>query len=325
MTAAAVIADVGATSTRLALLGPAGERPAPASYRNDRFDSLQDVVRAFLADHAPGMATHGAFAVAAPIVGDEVRFTNRRWQFSVRGLARELGLERLDVINDFAAQALALPVLREGDSVAIGGGRALSRGTRAVLGPGTGLGVAGLVAAGDEWVAVPGEGGHVTLAAMNELESRIVARLRERFGHCSAERVLSGPGLTNLFEAVAAETGAPHEEIVPEEVTRRAAAGDALAARCLELFFAFLGTVAGNLALSFGAVGGVFLSGGILPAVAARLESSGFRARFEDKGRYSNYLAAIPTRLITVANPALLGLQCLLARRADFNPPRTAG
>ena len=311
--AAAVIADIGATNTRLALVGADGVRSSPVSYSNERFDSLRHVIGAYLADHRTGVPVMGAFAVAAPIVGDEVRFTNLRWQFSVQALARELGLERLDVINDFAAQALSLPALREGDTLAIGGGTALPGATRAVLGPGTGLGIAGLVPAGGRWVAVPGEGGHVTLAATDDFEARLITRLRERFGHCSAERVLSGPGLTNLFEVVAAETGAPHEEVSPEDITRRAGAGDALAARCLELFFAFLGTVAGNVALTLGALGGVYLSGGILPRIADALLSSPFRARFEDKGRYSGYLAAIPTRLITAEHPALLGLQRLLA------------
>jgi glucokinase len=310
--AAAVIADIGASNTRMAMIGPRGERSSPVSYRNERFDSLRHVVGAFLTDHGAVAPVRGAFAVAAPIVGDEVRFTNRGWRFSVQALARELGLERLDVINDFAAQALSLPALREGDSLGIGGGRALRGATRAVLGPGTGLGIAGLVPAGDGWIAVPGEGGHVTLAASDDFEARLIARLRERFGHCSAERVLSGPGLTNLFEVVAAESGAPHEEIWPEDVTRRAAAGDALASRCLALFFAFLGTVAANVALTLGALGGVYLSGGILPRIADALLSSPFRTRFEDKGRYSGYLAAIPTRLITVEYPALLGLQRLL-------------
>ncbi|MGH8495008.1 MAG: glucokinase [Gammaproteobacteria bacterium] len=307
--ATSLIADVGGTHTRCALLDRRGSRPVVHKYRNERFDSLRDVIRAFLADHAQTHPTRGALAVAAPIVGDRVEFTNRRWQFSIRRLADALELERLDIINDFAAQALALPVLTEADTTTIGGGETVPDGTRAVLGPGTGIGVAGLVRAGEGWITVPGEGGHVTLAASTEPEARIITRLRERFGHCSAERVLSGPGLTNLYEALAAETGVAAEELEPEDVTARAAKGDPLASRCLEHFFAFLGTVASDVALTFGAIGGVYLSGGILPQVSAALLASSFRARFEDKGRYRDYLAAIPTRLITVENPALLGLQ----------------
>ncbi len=318
--AAALIADVGGTHTRCALLDARGGRSPVRSYHNDRFDNLRDVIRAFLTDQAHTPPGSGAFAVAAPIVGDHVTFTNRRWQFSIRQLAGELALERLDVINDFAAQALSLPMLGESDSLSIGGGQALPYAARVVLGPGTGIGIAGLVRAGDGWIAVPGEGGHASLAAITDIETRIITRLRSRFGHCSAERVLSGPGLTNLYEALAAETDADAAELAPKEITARAAQGDGRASRCLDQFFAFLGTVAGNVALTFGAVGGVYLSGGILPDVAAALQVSQFRARFEDKGRYRGYLAAIPTRLITVEHPALLGLQYLLA--SSHGPPQ---
>ncbi|CAN5205989.1 glucokinase [soil metagenome] len=317
---AAVIADVGGTHTRCALVTVDGRTDTVQSYRNDRFDDLAHVIREFLAARGGVSPGHGAFAVAAPIVDDEVRFTNRRWRFSIRALETALDLKRLQVVNDFAAQALALTMLKEADSRPIGGGRPAPGGTRAVLGPGTGLGIAGLVGACNGWIAVPGEGGHVTLPAVTPVETRIIARLRARFGHCSAERVLSGPGLSNLHSTLAVERGVEGEPLEPEEITLRASDGDPLASECLELFFSFLGTLAGDVALTFGALGGVYLSGGILPDVATALEASQFRARFEDKGRYREYLARIPTRLITIQHPALLGLAYLLTTDARIRP-----
>jgi len=241
--------------------------------------------------------------------GDSVNMTNRGWQFSVEGLRHELGLERLDVINDFTAIALALPHIDESQRVAIGGGAPLSGAAVAVLGPGTGLGVSALIPHDGVWAPVTGEGGHVTLAAANDLEARLIERARARFGHVSAERFVSGPGILNLHEALALELGVPAIARSPKEVSARAASGDDLARRTLDLFFAFLGTVAADAALTFGALGGVYLAGGILPGHRDALLASSFRTRFESKGRYLDYLRAIPTWLVTAPQPGLIGLQ----------------
>jgi glucokinase len=304
-----LIADVGGTHSRCALVvdGRMGEANVVL---NDRHNGIADMLRAGLAALAPeAPVTEAAIAVAAPVRGDNVNMTNRGWQFSVEGLRRELGLERLDVINDFTAIALALPHIDDPQRVAIGGGAPLGGAAVAVLGPGTGLGVSALIPHHGAWAAVTGEGGHVTLPASNELEARLIERARGRFGHVSAERFVSGPGLLNLYEVLALELGVPAIARTPKEVSARAASGDDLARRTLDLFFAFLGTVAADAALTFGALGGLYLAGGILPGHRDALLASNFRTRFESKGRYLDYLRAIPTYLVTAPQPGLIGLQ----------------
>jgi glucokinase len=234
--------------------------------------------------------------------------TNRGWRFSIDELRSRLGLERLDVLNDFTAIALALPHIPTDQRIAIGGGTPLPHKALAAIGPGTGLGVSALIPHRTGWAAVTGEGGHVTLPASSALEARLIERARGRFEHVSAERLVSGPGILALHELLAAELGATKVAATPEEVTARAAGGDELARRTLDLFFAFLGTVAADVALTFGALGGVYLAGGILPRLEDALLASGFRERFESKGRYDEYLAAIPTYLIKAPQPALVGL-----------------
>jgi len=279
------------------------------------------MVRSALVALAPKTpVTEAAIAVAAPVRGDQVNMTNRGWHFSVEALRVELGLERIHVINDFTAIALALPYIDASQRVVIGGGTALPNAALAVLGPGTGLGVSALIPCGNGWAAVTGEGGHVTLPASNELEARLIERARARFGHVSAERLVSGPGLLNLYEALGAELGAPAIARTPQEVSARAGSGDALARRALDIFFALLGTVAADAALTFGALGGVYLAGGILPGHRDALLASSFRTRFESKGRYLDYLRAIPTYLVTASQPGLIGLQHAFASRGQNRP-----
>ena len=206
-------------------------------------------------------------------------------------------------LNDFAAQAYALPCLGPADLVQVGGGKAVPHAPMVVLGPGTGLGTAGLVHIDGRWRAITGEGGHVTLAPCNEREARLVALGRERFGHCSAERLVSGAGL--LFVHGALHAG---PALTPEEFGVRVATGEAAALETLDVFFQLLATVASNLALTFAAFGGVYIGGGITPRYVEQFVKSGFRTRFEDKGRYRQFLADIPTWVITADQPALRGL-----------------
>ena len=185
----------------------------------------------------------------------------------------------------------------------VGGGQAVDGAPKVVVGPGTGLGTAGLVRIAGRWHAITGEGGHVTMAPSNEREARIIALGRERFGHCSAERLISGAGLAFIYSAL---NGGP--DLAPEEVGARIAAGEAAALEALDVFFQLLGTVASNLALTFAAFGGVYIGGGITPRYLEQFQASGFRQRFEDKGRYRPFLADIPTWVITADQPALRGL-----------------
>jgi len=309
-TAPQLIADIGGTNARFAL-----RRPGRAPYRirslpTRDFPRLADAARAYLAGAAPGTRPrHAAIAVAAPVTGDRVQLTNRDWSFSTAGLRRALGLDRLAVINDFAAIAHAVPSLRPADWIGVGGGRGDPRAPVALIGPGTGLGVALLVPDGGRHIPVATEGGHVSLAAADAEEDAIVAAIRGRFSHVSAERVLSGPGLVNLYRALAGLRGLAAPLSDPSAITEAALAKtDALAEATLDAFCGFLGGVAGNLALTTGARGGVYIAGGIVPRFADRLARTPFRRRFEAKGRYKAWLAPIPVRVITRPQPALLGL-----------------
>jgi glucokinase len=312
-----LMADIGATTTRCALVDDKGDELAPEIFENVDFAGLPGLLRVYL-DHrrASDRPTRAVLAVAAPITGDEVQMTNIGWHFSQRELKETLGLKRLTIVNDFAAIAWALPLLTPADVVTIGGGDSVPRATLAALGPGSGLGVSALVPATDGWAAMTGEGGHVAMPAMTREEDDVIARLRERYaGHCSAERVLSGPGLVNLYVTLAEIAGRGQPTVTPEDVTNLAKQGEPLARKTLGMFFAMLGTVAGNLAVTTGARGGIYIAGGVVPRVVDALRKSEFRARFENKGRYRQYLAAIPTHVITAPLPAFRGLKYLLGYR----------
>jgi glucokinase len=309
MPAASLIADIGGTHARFAVA------------QNGRFDHLrvlhtagyptmQEAAREFIAGLPPDLRlTRAALDVAGPVSGDTASLTNSTWSFSIAAARAELGLTELQVFNDFAATAMGIPHLGPADSVKIGGGERSAYGTIAVIGPGTGLGVGGLVHGADGWVVVPGEGGHSTMPATSREESRILDLLRDRWGHVSAERVLSGQGIRNLYEAVCILSGQPSRELSDHEITAAALAGeDATCEQTVDLFCAMLGTVAGNLAMTLGATGGLFVTGGILPHFTNRFVASGFRERFESKGRLSSYLRSIPSYLVVHPNPALVGL-----------------
>ena len=299
-----LVADVGGTNTRCAIARPGGSVDSIETFCNRDFSGLDGLLGAYLGSLTPGQRPHEAvIAIAAPIRGDEIRMVNINWEFSVTGLARALALKRVTPLNDFEAQAYALPVLGPDDLRQVGGGEAVNGAPKVVVGPGTGLGTAGLVSIAGRWHAITGEGGHVTMAPSNEREARIVALGRERYGHCSAERLISGAGLAFVYGAL---NGGP--ALAPDEVGARIEAREAAALEALDVFFQLLGTVASNLALSFAAFGGVYIGGGITPRYIEQFENSGFRQRFEDKGRYRPFLADIPTWVITADQPALRGL-----------------
>jgi glucokinase len=311
-----LMADIGATHTRCALVDDQGNEVAPEIFDNVDFTSLIGILSVYL-DHrrASDRPSRAALAVAAPIVGDEVQMTNIGWHFSQTELKAQMGLQRLTLCNDFAAIAWALPQLTPADRKQIGDAPAGPRAAMAALGPGTGLGVSAIVPAADTWAVVAGEGGHVSMPAATREEQQVVARLTERFGHCSVERVLSGQGLVNLYVTLAELAGRGQPTVTPEDVTRLASQREPLARKTLQMFFAMLGAVAGDLALTTGARGGVYIAGGIVPRLIPALGQSEFRARFEAKGRYRGYMAAIPTYVITEPLPAFRGLKYLLGYR----------
>jgi glucokinase len=311
-----LLGDIGGTNARFALLAEDGALHDPRVLDCAAHAGLEDAAQAYLADCTQNSApVRAAFCVASPVTGDAIEMTNRDWSFSIEGLRAGLGLEVLHVVNDFTAVALALPRLGPGDMTIIGGGSAVAGAPKALLGPGTGLGVSGLIPnrEGGGWTPLATEGGHVTLPSTDQRQALVIEALRARFGHVSAERALSGPGLVNLYETLAAMEDTPAETLEPAEVMSRALAGtDRCATDALAMFSSMLGTVAGDLALSLGALGSIYIAGGIVPRMTEFLGKSDFRARFEDKGRFKDYMARIPTLVITRDQPAFLGLSSLL-------------
>ncbi|TQN31685.1 glucokinase [Haloactinospora alba] len=307
-----LVCDVGGTNARFGLvLAPEG-RPSHVSTLPCRsYRDLASAAAAYLQQHAPGARPVAACAaVAGPVHGDRIRLTNAHWDCSISQTRRELGVEHLDVVNDFAALALSLPWLGDDEVLPVGGPATDSGRSMAVLGPGTGLGVAGLVPHSGGWVPVSGEGGHVDVPAVTEGELAAVRVLRSQQQTVTAEDMLSGPGLVRLYGAVAQLHGADAEELTPAQIC--SADNDPLCRETLELFCGLLGGFAGNVALTLGATGGVFLGGGILPRITSVLQASDFRRRFEDKHSMTDYVKSIATVLITASTPALLGARAQL-------------
>jgi glucokinase len=307
-----LVGDIGGTNARFGWVAAPGVPPERvASYRAAEHATLQDALRLYLHEQALPAPRWAAIGIANPVTGDEVRMTNHHWAFSIEAVREQFGLERLLVVNDFTALALALPALPASDLRQVGPGRAVAGAPVALIGAGTGLGVSGLlpVGGGRGEVAINGEGGHVTLAATDPLETAVIAILHRRFGHASAERALSGPGLVNLHAALCELDGVPSSGLDAAAIAAAALDGsDARCDRTIELFMALLGSVAGNLALTLGARGGLYIGGGIVPRLGERIDRSAFRARFEAKGRFTAYLQAIPTLVVQAqTSPALLG------------------
>ena len=303
-----LVGDIGGTHARFGWVdSPATGVRFVTVYPCSAHAGLEAVIAHYLAEHRHPVPAACAIGVATAVLGDRIAMTNRDWVFSIEEVRRRLGIAHFAVVNDFAALALALPTLGAADLIAVGGGTAVPGAPMALLGPGTGLGVSGLLSAPGGAVPIAGEGGHATLSAADERETRIIEVLRTRFGHVSAERVLSGPGLVNLHQACCTRAGEPAPSLEPAEVNARALAGDVRCTEAVDLFFAFLGGVAGNVALMLGARGGVYIGGGIVPQLGDRIHRSPFRERFEAKGRFRAYLEAIPIWLI--AGSALSALQ----------------
>ncbi len=315
-----LLGDIGGTNARWAWQPAAGKPPQDVRVLPCRdHGSPAESAAAYLAATGHAQPAWACLGIATPMTGDEVRMTNHSWAFSISGLKRALGVARCLVINDFTALAYSLPALQPADLRPLGGGAPRPGAPLALLGPGTGLGVSGLLPNGPgKWVALSGEGGHVTLPAVDALEAAVLDVLRRRFGHVSAERVVSGPGLQHLHQALCQVRGVPAADLSPAQITDAARTGaDALCVETLRLFTGFLGCVAGNLALTLGAFGGLYLGGGIVPRLGDAFDAALFRQRMEDKGRYHGYLAAMPSWLIIAPAPALLGAALALDALQD--------
>ncbi|MES2071952.1 MAG: glucokinase [Pseudomonadota bacterium] len=309
-----LVADIGGSNARFGMLNGKGapiqhvrklavaEYPDPAAAAQAYLEDLAGVLGA---EFRP--PSRAAFAVATAAAGDQIEFTNSHWSFSQSVVQTQLQLDSLLVLNDFKALALSLPRL-QASQLRAHGALPSPQGTLAVIGPGTGLGVAGVVQTRNGWIALPGEGGHVSLSAADDFESALLAHVRGQFPHVSAERLLSGIGLPILHRAVAALAGGATTSMSTEEIVEHGlAASDAICSQTLDVFCALLGGFAGNVALTLGARGGVYIGGGIVPRFGDYFFSSRFRERFVAKGRLRGYLEEIPTALITDTLVALSG------------------
>jgi glucokinase len=310
----ALVADIGATNARFGLISPKRVVLNTHTLAVADYPTIADAVIAYLGVRGElPMPREGALAIASTIAGDRVAMTNHPWNFSISALQARLGFVRLEVINDFTALALALPHLSPEDRQAIGGGAPLAGAPLGVLGPGSGLGVSGLIPVGTAWTALAGEGGHATMAPATDRESNVLERMRHHFDHVSAERVLSGPGLVNLYNALTMLDGVPSRGYTAAQITDpEIGLVDQHCAEATSLFCAMLGTMAGNLGLTLGARGGIYIGGGIVPRLGQRFAQSLFRLRFEAKGRFAAYLAAIPTYVVVHPLPAFLGCAAIL-------------
>jgi len=308
MTSYALVGDVGGTNARLALCDVSnGALSQAKTFSTSEYASLEAVIRAYL-DEQQQDIQHGCIAIACPITEDWVEMTNHDWAFSTSKLKASLGFEALEIINDFTAVSMAIPMLSGEHVMQFGGGAPVPDKPVAGYGAGTGLGVAHLVHVDKRWVSLPGEGGHVDFAANSEEEDQILEVLREELGHVSAERILSGGGLVNLYRAIVKSDDRVPENLKPRDVTERALQDSCTdCRRALSMFCVIMGRFGGNLALNLGTFGGVYIAGGIVPRFLEFFKASGFRAAFEDKGRFKDYVSGIPVYLITHDQPGLLG------------------
>jgi glucokinase len=316
-----LVADVGGTHIRIAL-ACGNQLDRIRSRKCADFPSLEAALASYLDEIGPGeRPVRAAVAVACPVDGDWVELTNQSWSFSTSELARALALESVDLLNDFTALALAIPNLSLEDTRLIKPGTPDPDAALAVLGPGTGLGVSGLVPTAEGWIALSTEGGHRDLAAVTEREWQVFRVLQQRFGHVSTERVLSGPGLVNLYHAICGVNGVDAAEMTPERVVEAAAASsDGPAAEAARLFSGWLGAVTGDLVLCLGARGGVYIGGGVLLKMWDVFDLERFTARLLDKGRFREYVETVPVYAVAKTEVALLGAA---SRVTDCGPPVT--
>lgn len=304
----AIVADIGGTNARFSRVAlDTLALDQVAVYPCADFPTLAAALQHYQQQLGLTAIKDVAIAIACPVNGDNVKMTNFHWQFSIKAMQAELQLNTLLVMNDFTAVAMCLPALAEDQKIQIGGGQAQADKPMAVLGAGTGLGVAHLLPVDGKFLPLPGEGGHVDWAAQTEQEWFIQRQLAAQYGHVSPERLLSGPGLEAIYQALAVFQKLEVAPLTAGEIGQQALSGQSqLAKDAVAQFYASLGAVAGDLALTLSTFGGVYVAGGIVPKLLPLLGSSEFRARFEAKGRFAGFNQQIPTFIVTAEQPGLL-------------------
>lgn len=307
-----IIADIGGTNIRIAVVDKKSEGYYTdiATYKCAEFSGLAEVLKLYIKENQlEEKPLRACLAIACPVDDDLISMTNLPWQFSQRQLRNELKLKALTLINDYTAIAMAIPLLSDEQKVKIGGGTAIDKKTISVCGPGTGLGVATLINVEDKWHCISGEGGHVDFAPVGDLEIEILKYLNRIKQRVSYEQLLSGYGLEQIYQAVAAiKENSQSEKLSAQQISERGLANNCeLCNLSLRVFCRVLGSFSGNLGLISNSLGGVYIAGGIVPRFVDFLKSSAFRERFESKGRLSHITRQTPTYVITEQQPGLLG------------------
>ncbi|MBN9318875.1 MAG: glucokinase [Caulobacterales bacterium 68-7] len=325
-----LVGDIGGTNARFALASYQGgvlTLESPRSLPNREYGSLDAAAAAYLAEVAPSTRPEAAvLAVAGPVIDGSITFTNLHWSITEAQFRQRLGLEATTFINDFEALAHACPLLTgEGQTMLLGPNVPGTNGSIAVIGAGTGTGVSSLIRNGGQALAAPGEGGHVGFAPTDAVEIEILSELTAEFGRVSLERILCGQGMVNLHKVLRRIDGREDKAVTPADIVEAARNGSEGAKATIDRFCAILGTAAGDLALTVGAQGGVYIAGGVAARLKDFLPDSPFRTRFEDKGRFTNYMRAIPTRLVLTADTAsLYGSAKVLLTQSDVWDPAQA-
>jgi glucokinase len=308
-----LLADIGGTYARFALEMEPGVFQHKVSLVCAEHADFESAMRCYLDQIPHRNVAHAAVAIANPVDGDEVRMTNYHWKFSIEATRERLGLETMLVVNDFTALAMALPRLSPSECRQVGGGQPRPKGVVGLLGAGTGLGMSGLIPADDGWISLGSEGGHTSFSPRDERELAVLRYAWRTHPHVSFERLLSGSGLELMYRAMTSHLGVECDDLTAPDITQRALQGrDQACVETLDVFCAMLGTAAGNLAVTLGALGGIYIGGGIVPRLGESFDASGFRRRFEDRGRFSGYLAAIPTFVITAEHATYIGASAIL-------------
>ncbi|HEV7416802.1 glucokinase [Tianweitania sediminis] len=315
-----LVGDIGGTNARFAILtGPHAEPKEYPVVKTAEFATLDEAIQASILDKTSLRPVSAVLAVAGPVEGDEIRLTNCPWVVRPRTLFADLGFSELIVLNDFEAQALAVVALGADHLEQIGGEPSEGVASRVVLGPGTGLGVAGLIHACHTWIPVPGEGGHMDIGPRTERDYAVWPHLERIEGRVSGEQLLCGRGLVNLYRAVALTDNKPVALETPADITGAALdKSDPVAVEAVDMFVTCLGRTAGDLALVFMSRGGVFLTGGIAQKIVPALKSGAFRAAFEDKAPHTHLLRTMPVYVITHPMAALVGLAAFARTPALF-------
>jgi glucokinase len=317
-----VVADIGGTNARFALA--TGKKDGLYSlehiqiFKGKDFPTFEDALTQYLERLGGYQPTAMCAAIAGPVLGDRVQMTNLSWGFSCTQVAKRFGFEAFETMNDFAAVAAGIPLMDDDQLVTLKKGAANPGGNKAVFGPGTGLGVAGVIRHKNRWLPNPCEGGHVNIAPTSAFEADVIKAAMNRHGHVSAEAFISGPGLVNLYRAICDLKGSTAVNFGPADITTNALAkSDDSCLTTLQTFCSFLGSFAGNLALTYGATGGIYLAGGILPRIQDFVINSDFAIKFASKGPMSGYLEPIPAYLVTYGELAFNGAAAWLEQQLE--------